>query len=149
MKRCFISFVFPSISKLCDAATDILEWLKCKKGKKLDTIKWNKNSHLLLVEMQNRAYILENSLFSTKVNVVLFIWKFLIYVLLKPSLKDFEQNLASMWNKPNCTRVWTFFGILLPGLWKESYENPRQNINKHRNHFADKGPYSQSYDFFQ
>ena len=24
---------FLSISKLCDAATDILEWLKCKKGK--------------------------------------------------------------------------------------------------------------------
>ena len=26
------------------------------------------------------------------------IWKFLVYVLLKPSLKDFELYLANMWN---------------------------------------------------
>ena len=25
---------FPGISKLCDAATDIVEWLNCKKGRK-------------------------------------------------------------------------------------------------------------------
>ena len=28
----------------------------------------------------------------------LYISKFSVYVLLKPSLKDFEYNLASMWN---------------------------------------------------
>ena len=28
--------------------------------------------------------------------------------------------------------------------WKESYDKPRQHIKKHRHHFADKGPYSQS-----
>ena len=27
---------------------------------------------------------------------ILYIWKFLVHLLLKPSLKDFEQNLASM-----------------------------------------------------
>ena len=43
------------------------------------------------------------------------IWKFLIHVLLKPSLKDFEHNLASVWNKCNCVVVWTLFGIAL--LW--------------------------------
>ena len=26
----------------------------------------------------------------------LYIWKFLVYILLKPSLKDFEHNLTSM-----------------------------------------------------
>ena len=31
--------------------------------------------------------------------------------------------------------------------WKESYDNPRQCIKKQRHHFADKGPYSQSYGF--
>ena len=31
--------------------------------------------------------------------------------------------------------------------WKESYENPRQHIKKQRHHFADKGPYNQSYGF--
>ena len=29
----------------------------------------------------------------------LYIWKFLVHVLLKPSLKDFEHYLASMWNE--------------------------------------------------
>ena len=32
-------------------------------------------------------------------------------------------------------------------LWKESYDKPRQCIKKQRPHFADKGLYSQSYDF--
>ena len=31
--------------------------------------------------------------------------------------------------------------------WKESYDKPRQHIKKLRNHFADKGPYSQTYGF--
>ena len=31
--------------------------------------------------------------------------------------------------------------------WKESYDQPRQSIKKQRHHFADKGPYSQSYGF--
>ena len=32
-------------------------------------------------------------------------------------------------------------------FWKKSYEQPRQHIKKQRHHFADKGPYSQSYGF--
>ena len=31
--------------------------------------------------------------------------------------------------------------------WKKSYEKPRQYIKKQKHHFADKGPYSQSYGF--
>ena len=42
---------------------------------------------------------------------ILCIWKFLVDVLLKPSLKDFEHNLASIWNECNCMVAWTFFGI--------------------------------------
>ena len=41
----------------------------------------------------------------------LYIWKFLVHILLKCILKDFEYYLASMWNENNCTVVWTFFGI--------------------------------------
>ena len=33
--------------------------------------------------------------------------------------------------------------MLLP--WKKNYDKPRQHIKKQRHHFADKGPYSQSY----
>ena len=31
--------------------------------------------------------------------------------------------------------------------WKESYDKPRQSIQKQRHHFANKGLYSQSYGF--
>ena len=31
--------------------------------------------------------------------------------------------------------------------WKNSYDKPRQHIKKQSHHFADKGPYSQSYGF--
>ena len=43
----------------------------------------------------------------------LYIWKFLIHALLKPSLKDFEHYFASMSNECNFTVVRTFFGIAL------------------------------------
>ena len=32
--------------------------------------------------------------------------------------------------------------------WKKSYDQPRQHIKKQRHCFANKGPFSQSYDFF-
>ena len=35
----------------------------------------------------------------------LYIWKFSVHVLLKPSLKDFEHNLTSMQNEHNCVVV--------------------------------------------
>ena len=31
--------------------------------------------------------------------------------------------------------------------WKESYDKPRQHIKKQRHHFANKGVYSQIFDF--
>ena len=31
--------------------------------------------------------------------------------------------------------------------WKKSYDKPGQHIKKHRYHYANKGPYSQSYGF--
>ena len=31
--------------------------------------------------------------------------------------------------------------------WKKSYDKPRQHIKKQKHHFADRGPYSQSYGF--
>ena len=54
------------------------------------------------------------------------ICKFLIHVLLKLCLKDFEHYLASMWIECNCTVVWTFFGIALSlGLeWKLTFSSP-------------------------
>ena len=51
---------------------------------------------------------------------ILCIWMFLVHVLLKLSLKDFEHNLTSMWNEYNCALIWTFFGIALLWDWNES-----------------------------
>ena len=31
--------------------------------------------------------------------------------------------------------------------WKKNYDKPRKYIEKQRHHFADRGPYSQSYGF--
>ena len=31
--------------------------------------------------------------------------------------------------------------------WKESYDQPRQHIKKHRHYFANKGPSSQGYGY--
>ena len=53
----------------------------------------------------------------------LYIWKFLVHVLLKPILEDFEHFLASMWDECNCAVVWTFFGIALWD-WNENWHFP-------------------------
>ena len=53
-----------------------------------------------------------------------YIWKFLLHVLLQPSLNNFERKLASLWNEHNCTVFWTFFGIALLWDWSESWHFP-------------------------
>ena len=52
------------------------------------------------------------------------VWEFLVHILLKPSLKDFEHDFASMWNECNCMVVWTFFGIALLWDWNENWQFP-------------------------
>jgi len=39
------------------------------------------------------------------------IWKFMVQILLKPGLENFEHYFASMWDECNCAIVWTSFGI--------------------------------------
>ena len=51
----------------------------------------------------------------------LYIWKFSVHVLLKPSLKDFEHNLASIWNECNGMVVWTFFSIAFLWDWNKNW----------------------------
>ena len=45
----------------------------------------------------------------------LYFWTSSVHILLKPILKNFEHNLASMWNECNCVVIWRLFGIAL--LW--------------------------------
>ena len=35
----------------------------------------------------------------------LYVWMFLVHVLLKPSLKDFEHDLVGIWNECNCAVI--------------------------------------------
>ena len=51
----------------------------------------------------------------------LYVWKFLVCVLLKPSLKDFEHYFASIWKGCNFTVVRTFLGIVLLWDWNENW----------------------------
>ena len=41
--------------------------------------------------------------------------KFIVHVLLKPGLENFEHYFTSVWDESNCVVVWAFFGI--PFLW--------------------------------
>ena len=57
-----------------------------------------------------------------------YIWKFLVHLLLKLSLEDFEHQLTSMGNEFNCVVVWIFFDIAflwdLASLVAQLVENP-------------------------
>ena len=39
------------------------------------------------------------------------IWKFMVHIVLKTDLEDFEHYFASVWDECNCVVVWAFFGI--------------------------------------
>ena len=49
------------------------------------------------------------------------IWKFLVHILLKLSLNDFEHYFASVWDDCNCTVVWTIFGVAFLWDWDENW----------------------------
>ena len=61
---------------------------------------------------------------SASLKPSLYIWKFSVHILLKPSLKDFEHDLNSMWKDCNCMVVWTFFGIAFLWDWNENWPFP-------------------------
>ena len=77
----------------------------------------------------NVANLISGSSAFSKTN--LYIWKFLVHIQQKSSLKDFQHKLANMWIEHNWMVVWTFFGIALlwdcPSLgleWKLSFSIP-------------------------
>ena len=51
-------------------------------------------------------------------------WKFMVHVLLKPNLKNFEHYFASMWDECNCAVVWAFLGIAFLKDWNENWPFP-------------------------
>ena len=54
----------------------------------------------------------------------LIIWKFMVHILLKPDLENFEHYFTSMWDKCNCAVVWAFFGTASFWYWNENWLFP-------------------------
>ena len=52
------------------------------------------------------------------------IWKFMVHVLLKPGLDNFEHYFTSVWDECNCAVVWAFFGIAFLRDWNENWPFP-------------------------
>ena len=48
------------------------------------------------------------------------IWKFMVNVLLKHGLENFEHYFTSVWDECNCVVVWAFFGIAFLWDWNEN-----------------------------
>ena len=53
-----------------------------------------------------------SAIFKSSLNI----WKFLVYVLLKPHLENFEHYFASVWDVCKCAGVWT--SLPLPFFWE-------------------------------
>ena len=52
------------------------------------------------------------------------IWKFLVHVLLKLGLENFQHYFTSVWDDCNCVVVWTFFDIAFLWEWSENWLFP-------------------------
>ena len=49
------------------------------------------------------------------------LWRFSVYVRLKPGLENFEHYFTSVWDECNCAVVWTFFGTDCLWDWNENF----------------------------
>ena len=52
------------------------------------------------------------------------IWKFMVHVLLKSDLENFEHYFTSVWDECNCAVVWTLLGIAFLWDWNEIWPLP-------------------------
>ena len=52
------------------------------------------------------------------------IWNFMVHLLLKPGLENFEHHFTSVWDECNCVVVWAFFGIAFLWDWNENWAFP-------------------------
>ena len=52
------------------------------------------------------------------------IWNFMVHILLKPGLENFEHYFTSVWDECNCVVVWAFFVIAFLWDWSETFSSP-------------------------
>ena len=63
--------------------------------------------------------------------------------------KQWKQCQTLFFGAPKSLQMVTAAMKLKDTPWKESYDQPRLHIQKQRHYFANKGPSSQGYGFFQ
>ena len=61
-----------------------------------------------------------SAFFKSSLNIL----KFLVHILMKPDLENFEHYFASLWFECNCVVVWAFFGIAFLWDWDENWPFP-------------------------
>ena len=52
------------------------------------------------------------------------IWNFVVRILLRPVLENFEHYFACIWDEYNCVLVWIFFGTAFPWDWNKNWPFP-------------------------
>ena len=69
---------------------------------------------------------IDNLIFDSSVFLksILKISKFLVHILSKSDLENFEHHFASVWDMFNCAVVWTIFGTALLWDWNEKWHFP-------------------------
>ena len=60
----------------------------------------------------------------------LYIWKFSVHVLLKPSLKDFKHYLVNMWNEHNSMVVCLALPLFVIGMKTDLFQFPDGLVDK-------------------
>ena len=69
------------------------------------------------------GYLISGSSALTKSS--LNIWKFMVHILFKPGLENFEQYFASMWGECNCVVDWILSHCPYLGLeWNLAFSSP-------------------------
>ena len=70
--------------------------------------------------IQRRLAIWSSAFSKSSLNI----WKFMVHILLKSGLENFQHYFTSMWDECNCVVVWTFFGIAFLWDWNENWPFP-------------------------
>ena len=70
----------------------------------------------------NVGNLISGSSFFSKTS--LNIRKFMVHLLLKPGLENFEHYFTSVWDECNCVVVWAFFSIAFLWDWNENWPLP-------------------------
>ena len=112
--------VFPSLSEFPTVYCD-------PHGQRLSHSQWSSNSVFLefpcfFYDPEDVGNLISSSSVFCKLS--LNVWKFMVHILLKPGLENFERYFASVWDDCNCAVVRTFFGIAFLWDWNENWPFP-------------------------